>query len=172
MCLQANNPFVIIKRCHSLDQDEQIDPVIVHKSQINTETTSPKWSINKLKAELLCNSDLDLPVIFEVWSHSKLGSHSKYGSFQTTINGIKTIREKKFKLKDDSDRDAGTFEFTNFKVTNKPTIIDYIRSGWIISLCVAIDFTASNKRMTDPKSLHYLDPDNPDKLNKYEEAIS
>ena len=121
---------------------------------------------------MLCNSDLDLPVIFEVWSHSKFGSHSKYGSFQTTINGIKTIREKKFKLKDDSDRDAGTFEFTNFKVTNKPTIIDYIRSGWIISLCVAIDFTASNKRMTDPKSLHYIDPDNPDKLNKYEEAIS
>ena len=38
----------------------------------------------------------------------------------------------------------------------KPSIVDYLRSGWSISLAVAIDFTGSNGDPSRSDSLHYL----------------
>jgi len=52
-----------------------------------------------------------------------------------------------------------------------PTMIDYLRSGWVISLSVAIDFTASNGELSEPGSLHYIDPHDPNKMTAYEQAI-
>ena len=34
--------------------------------------------------------------------------------------------------------------------------VDYLKSGWNINMSVAIDFTASNKEVTDPNSLHRI----------------
>ena len=50
------------------------------------------------------------------------------------------------------------------------SIIDYLLGGLQICLSFAIDFTASNKNLTDPKSLHYLSPYN-NQYNQYELAI-
>lgn len=47
-----------------------------------------------------------------------------------------------------------------------PNFIDYLRSGWGISLMVAIDFTGSNGAVHLPTSLHYLN-----EFNQYESAI-
>ena len=47
------------------------------------------------------------------------------------------------------------------------SFIDYLRGGMQISLSFAIDFTASNEKPTDPKSLHYLGTN----FNQYELAI-
>lgn len=44
--------------------------------------------------------------------------------------------------------------------------MDYLRSGLQISLAVAIDFTGSNGAPSDPRSLHFLGPN-----NQYEAAI-
>lgn len=61
---------------------------------------------------------------------------------------------------------AGVLSFNDFKVIENPNFVDYLRSGWQISLSVAIDFTASNGQTSDPKSLHALN-DN----NQYAQAI-
>ena len=47
-----------------------------------------------------------------------------------------------------------------------PSLVDFLRGGWGISLCVAIDYTASNMEPTNPSSLHYLS-----EFNQYEMAI-
>ena len=39
---------------------------------------------------------------------------------------------------------AGILKLTNFEVVENPNFVDYLRSGWQMSLSVAIDFTASN----------------------------
>jgi len=39
---------------------------------------------------------------------------------------------------------AGALKFEGFSVIENPNFADYLRSGWQISLSVAIDFTASN----------------------------
>jgi len=65
----------------------------------------------------------------------------------------------------------GEMTFENFKLIERPTMVDYFRSGWIVSLSVAIDFTASNGELSDPSSLHYLNPYDPSKMTPYEQAI-
>lgn len=46
-----------------------------------------------------------------------------------------------------------------------------MKGGLNIALYLGIDFTSSNGVVTDPKSLHYVDPSNHDKMNAYQSAI-
>lgn len=39
------------------------------------------------------------------------------------------------------------------------TFLDYIHAGCEISTVIGMDFTLSNKKQRDPKSLHYVNPD-------------
>ena len=169
--MTADNPFLIIKRCHSMDPNENIDAVKVFKTQHMTETINPLWIINEIKVQVLCNSNEDLPLIFEVWSYDERGAHSKYGSFQTSLSGIIGLDRKEFEIRDEVGGVTGNVEFTQFLMIERPSMVDYLRSGWIISLSVAIDFTASNGEISDPTSLHYIDPRDPLKMNSYEEGI-
>jgi hypothetical protein len=50
---------------------------------------------------------------------------------------------------------------------NKPTFIDYLRSGMNINLTIGIDFTGSNLPYTQSNSYHYLKKG----MNDYEKAI-
>eukprot|EP00350_Pseudokeronopsis_sp_OXSARD2_P006211 CAMPEP_0170549608 /NCGR_PEP_ID=MMETSP0211-20121228/7754_1 /TAXON_ID=311385 /ORGANISM="Pseudokeronopsis sp., Strain OXSARD2" /LENGTH=106 /DNA_ID=CAMNT_0010855715 /DNA_START=663 /DNA_END=983 /DNA_ORIENTATION=+ len=52
-------------------------------------------------------------------------------------------------------------------VTPIPDFIRHLRSGWGFNMAVGIDFTASNKKITEKDSLHYLN-----EFNQYENAIS
>lgn len=61
---------------------------------------------------------------------------------------------------------AGTLTLSEFRVIENPNFVEYLRSGWQISLSVAIDFTASNGQVKDPTSLHSLNEG-----NQYVEAI-
>lgn len=45
-------------------------------------------------------------------------------------------------------------------------MFEYLKSGWQLSLSIAIDFTGSNGDPSEPGSLHYLDG-----YNQYESAI-
>ena len=44
----------------------------------------------------------------------------------------------------------------DLKVIDKPTFLQYLQTGWGISLAVAIDFTGSNGDPSYPNSLHHL----------------
>lgn len=65
----------------------------------------------------------------------------------------------------------GTLTFDKFELIQRPTMVDYLRSGWIVSLSVAIDFTASNGELSESNSLHYIDPNNLAAMSNYEQAI-
>lgn len=54
----------------------------------------------------------------------------------------------------------------SFRLYSRPTFIDYLRSGWAISLVAAIDYTASNGDPRMENSLHYLGGN-----NQYEKAL-
>ena len=43
-----------------------------------------------------------------------------------------------------------------FYLQQKPSFVDYLRSGWSINMALAIDFTASNGEPSDPNSLHKI----------------
>ena len=170
-CFDANNPFLVIKRWHSLDQNETLYSVRVYSSQHHNETKEPLWIIKGLKVQSLWNSNYNRPIEFEVWSHKEDGDHKLYGGFQTYLNEILSKDKKQFSMSNKKRGHAGSLEFTQFIVFDRPSMIDYLKSGWAISLSVAIDFTASNGELSDPTSLHYIDNDNPSKMSPYEEAI-
>ena len=46
--------------------------------------------------------------------------------------------------------------------------MEYMKSEWYINIIVAIDYTLSNGKHTDPQSLHYLDEININNKNQYE----
>jgi len=50
----------------------------------------------------------------------------------------------------------GTITFKNFTMIEVPSFVDILRSGYQLSMAVAIDFTASNGEPSDFNSLHRL----------------
>jgi hypothetical protein len=57
-------------------------------------------------------------------------------------------------------------QISDFEIYVKPTFVDYLRSGWGLSLANAIDYTASNGNPSTPSSLHFMGPN-----NQYEMAL-
>ena len=62
---------------------------------------------------------------------------------------------------------GASFKMTKFELRVMPSFVDYLRSGWAISLVCAIDYTGSNGEPTRPDSLHFLGPN-----NQYENALN
>lgn len=44
--------------------------------------------------------------------------------------------------------------FDQFIIVERPSFVEYLRSGWNINLTAAIDFTASNGEVFEVNSLH------------------
>jgi hypothetical protein len=49
-------------------------------------------------------------------------------------------------------------KFDAFNIIERPSFVEYLRTGWFINLSLAIDFTASNGETFEPNSLHRIDP--------------
>jgi hypothetical protein len=111
----------------------------------------PKFMIS---GQQLCNSDKNLPL--EIKFFNRHGTENIYlGSCKVTIQDMLIRRE--FDLQNFETRaQAGRLQVEYINLVEKPSFIDYLRSGWQINLHVAIDFTASNGESSMPNSLHYL----------------
>jgi hypothetical protein len=59
--------------------------------------------------------------------------------------------KREFELKDvERNVAVGSLRVEHLNIVENPSFLDYLKGGWGISLCVDIDFTASN-----------IDPSNP-----------
>lgn len=65
---------------------------------------------------------------------------------------------------------AGNLKIESFTIIERPSFMEYLRSGWAINLSIAIDFTASNGEIFEKDSLHWQDPTG-NILNQYEQAL-
>ena len=107
-----------------------------------------------MKGQQLCNSDHNLPLKFRVVNRTDM-VNTEVGSCITSLN---EMTDKKFieLLHSRDGHSAGELIINRVNIVEIPTFVDYLRSGWGISLSVAIDFTGSNGDYTSPSSLHYL----------------
>lgn len=65
--------------------------------------------------------------------------------------------KREIELKDPKkNQNVGMMRIENLNIVEIPSFVEYLRGGWGISLCVAIDFTGSNGDPGNPSSLHYL----------------
>lgn len=114
---------------------------------------------------------MDIPLIFEIWAYQKNGEHRIYGRVCRTVRQLLDSQGEELDIIKRQGMPWGKLTFSDFRLIERPTMMDYLRSGWGICLSVAIDFTASNGELSSPSSLHYIDPYNPAKMTSYEQAI-
>lgn len=97
------------------------------------------------------------------------GYHKFYGELETTLVAIAN-GSTNYQLNDSSGNvTKSQLQFSNFRIEERPSFFDFLKSGWKINLIVAIDFTASNGEVSTPNSLHHIDVSG--KLNDYQDAI-
>ena len=102
----------------------------------------------------LCNSDRDREVRLEIRNFVTNGIHPVYGSTIVTANQLLQTPNQVFELKNDLGQPAGQLSLQRIELIEKPSFVDYLRSGWNINMSVAIDFTGSNGQIHEPTSLH------------------
>lgn len=105
----------------------------------------------------LCNVEYDCPLKLDFI----IAGDNVIGSTQTTVNELLASGGKFNQF------EQGSLNITNFKIETEYTFLEYLYSGWQISLFVGIDFTGSNGNPQNPSSLHYLGAN-----NQYDSAIN
>ena len=159
-----SDPYLIFYKSLSPGQWKE-----VHRTEVIKNTLDPNWAPFELSEQELCNGDSHCPIKIECYDWDSDSSSDFIGVCETTINQLETTGFK-FELTNphDKNKHSGTLELTDCKRHKVLTFIDYLRCGLQISLSVAIDFTLSNGKYSEPQSLHFLDTNN---LNQYERTI-
>ena len=114
---------------------------------------NPIFEPVRISGRELSNSNASLPLKFEVINGEQ---EHEIASANLSIHQIKEDPTKNFQLLNAQELGSGNLVFSHFSVVQKPSFVDYLRSGWGISLLMAIDFTASNGAFSLPTSLHHL----------------
>ena len=123
----------------------------IHKTEVIMNNHYPRWKTFSLSASVLCNGDVNRPLMIECFDWDSDGGHDLIGTCQTTLDTIiKTpqmslplINAKKQQKKRNYNN-SGTLIFRNVVTTPEYSMLDYISAGCEISVCASIDFTGSN----------------------------
>lgn len=117
----------------------------------------------KFSLSSLCNTDKNAKIKFSV--HLALNGN-EINSVTCSVNDLSSSKDPAGRSEHKANAGA-TFIVRSFSVRVMPNFVDYLRSGWGVSMCCAIDYTGSNGNPSLPSSLHYLGPN-----NQYQNAIS
>jgi hypothetical protein len=169
-----SDPYFEISRAN-----ESNDYSVVYRSEVIENTLNPEWKQFTIESRTLCNGDYERTLKFDVYDSDDDGSHDLIGSFQTNVrkllngpsseNVFDCINEKKRKKKGEKYKNSGTFILKQIQIEKNPSFLEYIQGGLQVNFTVAIDFTGSNGRPSDPNSLHFRDPTG--RPNQYVTAI-
>eukprot|EP00758_Cryptobia_borreli_P013312 Tbor_TRINITY_DN5821_c0_g2::TRINITY_DN5821_c0_g2_i1::g.7379::m.7379 len=147
----------------------------VFKSKVITNSLNPQWELTpEIKVSRLSpGSSFDQKDIeFECYNKATFGDESM-GGFVCSINDLITAADKKTSFKLFKSHKPNSFYGDIFvrvmRVKKATTFVEYLQSGWQVSLAVSIDFTGSNGDPRGRSSLHAMDPYSP---NQYIRAIT
>jgi len=106
----------------------------------------------------ICNTNKDARIRFALMRHGGVPFNYFESSVNQILGGQGTL----------NGHAGASLVFNHAELFIQPSFVDYLRSGWQISLVAAIDFTGSNGHPSHPNSLHYCAPG---KMNQYEAAL-
>jgi len=172
-----SDPYFVINRAR-----EDGSWVGVHKSEVVINDLNPSWQRQTVSMQKLCAGDRNRPLRIEIWDYDKTGGHDYMGSCEfnaATIlsaarqgganNTFPIIEEEKKRKKGKRYKGSGALTIVAAELISIPSFMDYLVGGMELSMMVAIDFTASNGEVNQPRSLHYLG--GAGQPNQYEKAI-
>lgn len=96
-----------------------------------------RYSVRK-NCGVLCNADYDCPIKFAFVERNNGTTVAECITTVSEITSGKTI----FELQ--GCETPSTMEISGFVIEKDYTLVDYLQSGWQISLFIGIDYTGSN----------------------------
>ena len=131
-CISSITPYIVIDK--TFTAGGKTNYVSIHKTEESTsQSPNPTFAPIKLKAADLCNSKLDQPIQFKLYNKVEDAPSTLLGVVSKSITEL--VENKLVDFIDPvSGRVAGQMAIEELKVTEKPTMLMYIKSGWGISL--------------------------------------
>uniref|UniRef100_K3WYR8 C2 domain-containing protein n=1 Tax=Globisporangium ultimum (strain ATCC 200006 / CBS 805.95 / DAOM BR144) TaxID=431595 RepID=K3WYR8_GLOUD len=164
-----SDPFLVIKRL----REDNSSWMPVHKTEVIDNNLNPNWRVFELPLQQLCNGDYRRPLQLQVFDQDRGSKHELIGSVDTLIakRGTNYVlhNEELHRKKGKKYTNAGLLIAHDVDVMRLPSFVEFLRGGLEMSLIIGIDYTASNGAISDPHSLHFLDPRGP---NQYQHAVS
>lgn len=117
-----------------------------------------------------CNNNKILPIRISVFNYSNAGEHEMYGRVVTSVREIE-MGKTNLEITSKRNKLMGSLKVKNFKVDMKPSLLNYMKNGWVLNCTIAIDFTLSNGLITHFNSKHRQDSKRAGEMNQYEKAI-
>lgn len=160
---RARRPFYVLYRKNQNDAD--FAPVVyseVHQRYSRNQTTTFR-PVTKSIARLV-NNDQDRELMLEFYDYDRHGEHYRGGSVTFTL---KSVRQKMsspggtatFTLRKLRSRgqiiDAGVVTVKKCDFSIPYSFVDYLHSGVVINVVVAVDMSNTNGDPQVPNSLHY-----------------
>lgn len=150
----------------------------VLKTRVLTKTLNPNWPQLSTDTKKFVNNDPTRKVRVRCFDWDSDGSHDLIGEFYTTLEELTQAAQENKKLEwpvinpskqsKKKYKNSGTCYLDAITVVPTYSFLDYVMGGCQINFTVGIDFTASNLNPTDPSSLHYIHPAQP---NQYTQAL-
>eukprot|EP00358_Blepharisma_japonicum_P005691 CAMPEP_0202943456 /NCGR_PEP_ID=MMETSP1395-20130829/3911_1 /ASSEMBLY_ACC=CAM_ASM_000871 /TAXON_ID=5961 /ORGANISM="Blepharisma japonicum, Strain Stock R1072" /LENGTH=368 /DNA_ID=CAMNT_0049640959 /DNA_START=369 /DNA_END=1471 /DNA_ORIENTATION=- len=146
------------------------DYIRVYKSEFLEYSENLVWNPFTIRSQHLCGNQERSPLKIEVVNYSPDTKRSQI--IGSGFTNLVDLRSGKSVMLNNNNVKAGAADIvvcqSFVKSDLESTFLDYLRAGTQVNVVVAIDFTASNGKATNPRSLHYI---NPTKPNEYEQAI-
>ena len=117
-----------------------------------------------------CNNNKVLPIRISVHCYSNAGEHELYGRVITSVREIE-MGKHKLEIISKRKKSMGFLYVDQFKVDMKPSLLNYMKNGWMLNCSIAIDFTLSNGPISHLHSKHRQDLKRKGDMNQYEKAI-
>ena len=145
-----------------------------YKTEVVMNSTHPSWKPMYIGVQALCCGDVDRPIVVEVRDWDTDGSHDVIGYAVHTFTELERLRQtgQPLLLTDPQTGrvSSGELYVEEARLEERPSFLDFVLGGTELNFLVAIDFTATNGEPSDPKSLHWLDPEDSCE-NQYQAAI-
>lgn len=107
-------------------------------------TRDPVFRPTQLTFTAMANSNELTPVRFRLLCDTRV-----IGVVDTTVQ--KLLDKRNYEVMTvNGQRGQGNLSFRSFEKIERPSFVDYLRSGWQINLTLAIDYTASNGAPSTP----------------------
>jgi len=143
-------------------QMETNSAILLYKSEIQHDE-NPVWK-NFVMPGMLFERFRRNTVEIICWNQTENFSDELLGRAGTTLAelswgvGTQNVHKLLNPHRQNPTKERGTIELTLLDKTGIHSFLDYIQAGTQIHFTVAVDFTASNGKPTDAKSLHFIHP--------------
>jgi hypothetical protein len=144
---------------------------LLYKSEVKDDTLDPRWRpLPPMRVSQLTTADFNAKTILFECFDQDVTEDEPMGKFTCSFQDLMTASQSGngLMLKDAANKDYGTIKIPRVEIQRKPGFVDFLRGGLQINVAVSVDFTGSNGDPRSSKSLHYMDPVQP---NQYMRAI-